>query len=137
MWVSWVDHDRVIISYQAPQTDNVLFSITCNLSDGTGLLNAGAPVEGVKDGGRISFTLRGSGGTASYTGIARLSEMNGAASAEVALPSARAALVPLSRPGTLTVQYPANSYRIPIKPKAAQVVQAFRSQCPSSGGGHK
>ena len=129
-WDSWVDGDRTIISYQAPGTDHVLFTITCNTSDGRGSLHPGGNALNVNNGERVRVTISGPGGTAAYTGVAQLLELDDTMAVSIDLPSARGALVPLSKPGTLTIRYPTNGYTIPVGPRAAAATKTFLTHCP-------
>jgi len=131
-WYSFLQEEEAIISYGVPETDDVRFSIVCKVSDGTGVLSPGGNIVGVKKGERVNFTVSGPGGTRTYMAVAKYQdELDGPSTfVSVDLPSAIDALVPLSKPGTLTTRYPRNSFTIPLGPKAAQALNTFRSQCP-------
>ena len=131
-WDSWMREGEAVINYGAPESDDVRFSIVCKVSDGTGRLSADANLVGVKDGERVNFTVGGPGGTISYTGVFHEDRELGANGVSVDLRSARDALTPLSKPGTLTIRFPKNSFiiTVPLGPKAAQALNTFRSQCP-------
>jgi hypothetical protein len=129
-WISQLEKGIAAISYQAPNTDNLWFWITCKVSDGTGSVGFEWKLEGINDGQRINFAISGPGGTKSYVGVAQGLEMGDGMRVNVELPSTLDALVPLSKPGTLTIRYPRNSFSMPLGPKAAQAINVFRSQCP-------
>ena len=132
-WDSWMGEGKVVIAYGVPETDDVRFSIACKVSDGMGVLHpGGGDIVGVKKGERVNFTVSGPGGTRSYTAVAQYQdELDGPSTfVSVDLVSARDALAPLSKPGTLTIRFPKNSTTMPLGPKAAQALNTFRSRCP-------
>lgn len=130
VWTSWVDRGEAVISFQAPETDNVMFTVACDVSNGRGRLRPGGNAVGVTAGQQAGVTIRGPGGEASFRGTAVLNEMDDTVDIDVTLPSAWTALPPLSKSGVLTIQYPSNSYTIVLDAKVAEALKTFRSNCP-------
>jgi hypothetical protein len=132
VWESWVDQGQAIISFQAPNTDHVLFTVVCDVSTGRGRLRPGGNAVGVKAGQQAQVIIRGPGGEATFRGTAVLNEMDDTVDLDVTLASAWAALPPLSKPGVLTIQYPTSSYTISLDAKTADALTIFRANCPRS-----